>query len=1260
MSDEKIVIEIGDKVSDAVPSKIEKIAREARAGYNAIERLTKALADIKSNPVDQLATSNNKLQTALDKTALAAARLQTEQQRTINTANQAAVSQQKLATEIQKTNAAWSASEAALNRAVSAEAKAATESQKLASAQAKTATEVQKLANEQQKANVAFLQTEAALSKAVAAETRATAATEQLRAAQTRSATEAQKLSAAQQGAQTAMTQAQVAATKLQAAQTASANAATLASQKLASEQQRTAAAANLNSIAQQKVATAFIQGANAQQQYVNSTVRVQVTQNQAATAAQKLATEQQRTAVQTANAAAAADRAAMAALRLQNAQTSQGRATSATAEALLRYARNAAIVAGIGFGAHQILEAADAYAVLQNRLRIVSDTEEQLNELTARLLDLSNKTFTPVEASAQSFARLDNSLINLGKSQAETLRLQETLNKLFIVGGSTTSEQTFALVQLTQAFNAGKLQGDEFRSLMENMPRQVRTAIAATLGVNESNLKSLSSQGKITADVLFRAFSSLEGFADSKFAKIVPTLGQSLVVLKNNATFAFGEFLKATGITAALSGAILALAHNLDIVTIALVAVGTATAVAFGPQIVAGIARMITGVRALTLAIAANPIGLIVVAVTTAIVALVEFSDRISTSADGVVKLRDTAQATFEVIGKYANALADTIKATYAAIVGSIESIFSKLPKFFGPALEFINKAASALNPFSLGINVLKAVFNSTADEIQKRAREIARNRNFVPGSHQVTPPGGNLRGSGVDTTGGQDDVKRVEALRRINDALDAQTARLFQLKPQRDIQAQLDNVELDLAKKKITLSESERNAIRDKITALQEATVVQQKYDEIYEESISPIRDFNATVDAASKLLRQGSVSTAEYDKAVTKATETYLNIIDPLRQYNRELDDQERLLKLLPREREVEQKLTELSNALLAEGRHLTQDQTKAMRERLKVQRDLNEAAQAEAQIYQQTVGARKSFNDQLKAADRLARGGKISQGDKAEAVVDLAKNAGIDLEGTELATKAQLNTFKTMYEQINELRQLDLINEREASALRLRLQTEAFDAQTKNAQKALGGLAQLSNLGNEKLFKVGKAAAIANAGIQGATAVMNALATPPWYVGIALAIGAAAQVAAQIANIKAMKYSPGYMAGGFTGNSARDQVAGVVHGQEFVMNAQATNRIGVEGLNALQSGAAQVKMNGAESAGKGVSVKIENYGTSKSFEVQSLDEGQVRIIARDEAKQQVGNLAPKVIANELGNPNSTVSRSMSKNVNASRKR
>lgn len=139
------------------------------------------------------------------------------------------------------------------------------------------------------------------------------------------------------------------------------------------------------------------------------------------------------------------------------------------------------------------------------------------------------------------------------------------------------------------------------------------------------------------------------------------------------------------------------------------------------------------------------------------------------------------------------------------------------------------------------------------------------------------------------------------------------------------------------------------------------------------------------------------------------------------------------------------------------------------------------------------------------------------------------------------------------------------------------------TEAWAARTKTALDSVGGsfdkLAGLaeSSLGRQAgaykaAFAITKATALATAIVNTSQAITEALKLPPPTSQIQAGIAAAAG-AAEIATITAQAIG-GFEAGGYTGNMGTKQVAGVVHGQEFVVNAQATrrNRATLEAMNA----------------------------------------------------------------------------------------
>ena len=82
----------------------------------------------------------------------------------------------------------------------------------------------------------------------------------------------------------------------------------------------------------------------------------------------------------------------------------------------------------------------------------------------------------------------------------------------------------------------------------------------------------------------------------------------------------------------------------------------------------------------------------------------------------------------------------------------------------------------------------------------------------------------------------------------------------------------------------------------------------------------------------------------------------------------------------------------------------------------------------------------------------------------------------------------------------------------------------------------ASMYMGALSSLMSSGNSKLFAIGKAAAIAQATIDGYQAVQSALAEVPYPFNIAAAAAMAVQAGVQVANIASTDYAGAYDEGG----------------------------------------------------------------------------------------------------------------------------
>lgn len=247
------------------------------------------------------------------------------------------------------------------------------------------------------------------------------------------------------------------------------------------------------------------------------------------------------------------------------------------------------------------------------------------------------------------------------------------------------------------------------------------------------------------------------------------------------------------------------------------------------------------------------------------------------------------------------------------------------------------------------------------------------------------------------------------------------------------------------------------------------------------------------------------------------------------------------------------------------------------------------------------------------------------------------------------GVDYSPEAELQKKR---EAIIEAKEWELITEQEYNQRMLDAQMQyeqsKLDISLSSAESIAGSMAGMfkTMMGEQSaaykvMLAVEKAAAIARSIMAIQTGIAQASSLPfPANLGAMATV--AMQTASIVGNIKSV--ADGFYTGGYTGNIGTREVAGVVHGQEYVLNAEATKRVGRGTLDALN--------NGGTLGGGGVNVTIQNYGTSKAFEVQQLDANTVRIIARDEARNAV--------AADLQNPNSQISKAASQNLNAPRRR
>lgn len=226
----------------------------------------------------------------------------------------------------------------------------------------------------------------------------------------------------------------------------------------------------------------------------------------------------------------------------------------------------SAAKVYALALGAIKAIEMADEMRLLGVRVEVAAGSVQRGAEALRELQSIAIRTQTSVAGNAEVFARLNQSMLQMGGTQRDTLQLTELLGMAIKVSGASAMEAKSAMLQFGQALGSGKLAGDELRSLMENAPYLMRQ-LADGLGVPIGQLKALGEQGKLTSDVVVTALTKARDKIAEDFSKVPQTFAGALAQLTDAAARANESLDTITGKSAVVTGVMKGLAEGIDAV---------------------------------------------------------------------------------------------------------------------------------------------------------------------------------------------------------------------------------------------------------------------------------------------------------------------------------------------------------------------------------------------------------------------------------------------------------------------------------------------------------------------------------------------------------------------------------------------------------------------------------------------------------------------------------------------------------------------
>ncbi len=245
-------------------------------------------------------------------------------------------------------------------------------------------------------------------------------------------------------------------------------------------------------------------------------------------------------------------------------ARVQDGADRAARGLSLLDVAIRGVQVAGLAAGVRALAQVGDTLTQSLSRLQTATGSVSRASEIYAALYRNALQTGVAVSEGVEAFQRFAIAGREIGATSEQVVRLVAGLQRVAIVSGASAGEVSAATLQLGQALASGVLQGDELRSVLEQMPL-LAEALARELGVSIGELRKLGSEGKLTADRVFPALIRAAERVGTSLEQAPLSLGRAFGQLSTATENFLGQLDRAVGLSNALARGLSAAARAVE-----------------------------------------------------------------------------------------------------------------------------------------------------------------------------------------------------------------------------------------------------------------------------------------------------------------------------------------------------------------------------------------------------------------------------------------------------------------------------------------------------------------------------------------------------------------------------------------------------------------------------------------------------------------------------------------------------------------------
>lgn len=240
---------------------------------------------------------------------------------------------------------------------------------------------------------------------------------------------------------------------------------------------------------------------------------------------------------------------------------------------------KNAMALAASAISVKSVIEVADSYSQMSDRIGLATGSFSEYNLVQERLLETAKRTYRPLSEAQELYIGTADSLKSMGKSTSQALDVMDSFSFLLVTNSASADKASSAIDAYSKALQIGKVEVDGWKSIQAAMPTIVETLAKAT-GKSAEEIRSLGAQGKLSLDVL------TEGLEKSAKAngELADSMGVAVRDALQNLSNAFsvytGQANEALDFTGKISSVISLVSDNFDtLANIAIIAATTALA---------------------------------------------------------------------------------------------------------------------------------------------------------------------------------------------------------------------------------------------------------------------------------------------------------------------------------------------------------------------------------------------------------------------------------------------------------------------------------------------------------------------------------------------------------------------------------------------------------------------------------------------------------------------------------------------------------